>query len=184
MEFKESSIKGVFEITLSLKEDERGFFMRTYDDKTFKEKSLNTRWVQENHSFSKQKGVVRGLHFQFPPHGEAKLVRVVTGEIYIVLVDLRKGSSTIGKWISTKLSAGNRKMLYAPEGMAMGICTLTDNCTLLYKMGDIYSPEDQGAIKWDDPDIGVKWPVKGPVLSERDRNAMSFKEFMKKHRGL
>ncbi|MBD3313257.1 dTDP-4-dehydrorhamnose 3,5-epimerase [Candidatus Woesearchaeota archaeon] len=184
MIFNETKIKGVYDIDTEPHEDKRGFFMRTYDDKKFKDKGLNRDWVQENHSFSKHKNIIRGLHFQFKPHGETKLVRVVSGEIYVVFADLRKDSDTFGKWGSITLSKDNRKMLYAPKGIAMGICTMTENCALLYKMDNHYAPESQGAIRWNDPDLAIEWPIDDPILSERDSEAMSFKEFVEKHVGL
>lgn len=184
MKLTERKLKGVFEIDPEPVEDNRGFFMRTYDDALFKNSRLNQRWVQENHSYSKKRGTLRGLHFQFPPYAETKLVRAVGGEILLAFVDIRKGSATLGKWESVVISASNHKMLYVPEGFALGMCTLTDDCTLLYKMGDYYTPEKQGGIKWDDPDIGINWPVDTPILSEKDASAGSFKEFLTKHGGL
>ena len=158
--------------------------MRSYDEAEFKKLGLNERWVQENHSYSKKKGTVRGLHFQFPPRAETRLVRAVAGEILMAFVDLRKGSATLGKWETATISESNRKMLYVPKGFALGMCTLTDDCALLYKMSDYYAPEAQGAIKWNDQDIGIRWPVDKPVISERDSKAVSFKEFIEKHGGL
>jgi dTDP-4-dehydrorhamnose 3,5-epimerase len=181
MMIKESKIKGVFEIGLEKRVDNRGFFMRTYDEGIFEMNRLNTRWVQENHSYSKYKGTVRGLHFQFPPYSETKMVRVVSGKVYMVFVDLRKNSETFGKWDSAILSENNSNMLYIPKGFALGMCTLADNSTLLYKMGNYYHPENQGVIKWNDRDLRIKWPVKKAILSERDSNAQSFKEFIKNH---
>jgi len=185
MLIKEGKLKGAFEITLKPQEDHRGFFMRTYDDEVFSSRGLHHDWVQENHSYSEKKGTLRGLHFQFPPHAETKLVRAVTGEVYMAFVDLRKGSATFGQWDSIILSEDNRKMLYVPQGLALGLCTLTDNCTLLYKMGDYYAPESQGVIKWDDPDIGIDWPLSiEPIISEKDSKAMSFRELTETYGGL
>lgn len=184
MLIKERKLKGVFEIDLESQEDHRGFFMRTYDDTVFRDYGLHQNWVQENHSYSKKKGTLRGLHFQFPPHAETKLVRALGGEVCLVFVDLRKGLSTFGQWDSIILSEVNKKMLYIPKGLALGMCTLTDNCTLLYKMGDYYTPESQGVIKWDDPDIGIDWPVDNPILSEKDSGGGSFKEFVEAYGGL
>lgn len=184
MKFTELKLKGVFEIDLEPIEDSRGFFMRTYDDALFKSLGLNQRWVQENHSYSKKRGTLRGLHFQFPPSAETKLVRAVGGEIFMVFVDIRKGSPTMGKWDGVVISITNHKMLYVPEGFALGMCTLTDDCTILYKMGNFYAPEKQGTIKWDDSDIGINWPVAGPILSEKDSKAGSFKEFVETYGGL
>ena len=184
MLIKERKLKGVFEIDLEAHGDHRGFFMRTYDDTVFGNCGLHQNWVQENHSYSKKKGTLRGLHFQFPPHVETKLVRAVGGEIYMAFVDLRKSLSTFGQWDSIILSEDNKKMLYIPKGLALGMCALTDDCTLLYKMDDYYAPKSQGAIKWDDPDIGINWPVDNPILSEKDSGAKSFKEFVEKYGGL
>ncbi len=174
----------MFEVTPEPVEDNRGFFMRTYDDKVFKSSGLHRNWVQENHSLSRKKGTLRGLHFQFQPHSETKLVRAVSGEIYMAFVDLRKGSSSFGKWDSVILSESNKKMLYLPKGLALGMCTLMENCTLLYKMDNYYSPESEGVVKWNDPDIGIAWPVKEPVLSEKDSKAKSLKEFEETYGGL
>lgn len=184
MKIKERNFKGVFEIQLESYGDRRGFFMRTYDNKIFKQYGINRKWVQENHSLSLKKGTVRGFHFQFPPHTETKLVRVISGKIFDVFIDLRNGSDTFGKWDSVILSSENKKMLLIPRGFAHGVCTLTDNCVMVYKVDNYYSPEYEGNIKWDDPDLGIKWPVKDPIVSEKDLKAMSFKEFIKKFNGL
>ena len=184
MLIKESKLKGVFEISLEPHEDNRGFFMRTYDDKVFRDYGLHKNWVQENHSYSRKKGALRGLHFQVPPHTETKLVRAAGGEIYMAFVDLRRGLSTFGKWDSIVLSEDNGKMLYLPKGFALGMCTLTDNSTLLYKMDEYYDPASQGVIKWDDPDIGINWPVDNPILSAKDSGAGSFKKFVEAYGGL
>jgi len=185
MIIKETELKEVYEIDLEPQADQRGFFMRTYDDEVFARHGLHTGWVQENHSYSKRRGTVRGLHFQFPPHAETKLVRAVSGQVYMAFVDLRKGSPALGQWGSLTLSRDNNKMLYVPEGFALGMCTLTDGSALLYKMARHYAPESSGAIKWNDPDLGINWPLEGePVISVRDAGAMSFKEFMAKHGGL
>lgn len=181
---KERKIKGLFEINLMPHEDHRGYFMRTYDDMILRDYGLHQNWVQENHSYSKTKNVIRGLHFQFPPHSETKLIRVVGGEIYMVCVDIRKGSFTLGHWDGIVLSDENKKMLYVSRGFAIGMCTLTDHCTLLYKMDNYYSPENQGVIKWDDPDIEIDWPIDTPIISERDSNAQSFEAFLTKYGGL
>ena len=183
MLMKEKKIKGVFEISLDPHEDHRGYFMRTYDDKIFKKHGLHEEWVHENHSFSKNKGTLRGLHFQHPPHAETKLVRAVSGEIFMAFLDLRKDSSTSGKWDSVTISEKNKKMLYVPRGIALGMCTLTDNSTLLYKMDNYYHPESQGAIKWDDPDVNIKWPIDNPSISERDKKAQKYKDFIKETGG-
>jgi len=184
MIIKEGKIKGIFEIKLEPHKDYRGFFMRTYDEKIFRDHGLHKDWVQESHSYSKEKNILRGLHFQFPPYAEAKLIRAVTGEIFIIVVDLRKYSPTFGKWDSMIISENNNKMIYIPRGFALGMYTITDNCTLLYKIDNYYTPEGQGAIKWNDPDISIIWPVKNPSISKRDSRAISFKEFVDKYGGL
>ena len=182
MKIKEKKIKGTYEIILDPHEDHRGFFMRTYDDQILKKHNLNNTWVQENHSYSKMKGTLRGMHFQFPPYAETKIVRAVSGEIFMAFVDLRKNSKSFGKWDSIILSRENKKMLYVEKGIALGMYTLTNDCDLLYKMGNYYKPDKQGSIKWDDPDIKINWPIKGkPIVSEKDASAVSFKEFIKKY---
>jgi len=185
MLIKKKKLEGVFEIDLEPHEDQRGFFMRTYDDEVFRNHGLHKNWIQESHSYSKKKGIVRGLHFQFPPYAETKLIRTITGEIFIVVLDLRRGSSTFGKWDSVIISEINKKMLYIPKGFALGMCTLTDNCTLLYKIDNYYAPESQGVIKWNDSNLNINWPIKDePIISDKDANAKNFKEFVDKYGGL
>ena len=158
--------------------------MRVYDDKIFEEYGIHRNWVQENHSLSIEKGVIRGMHFQFPPHSETKLVRVISGKIYDVFIDLRKGSPTFGKWDSITLSAENKRMIYIPKGFAHGFCTLTKNTEIIYQMDNYYAPDNEGIIRWNDPDLGIDWPVNDPILSERDSKAQTFNEFVEKYRGL
>ena len=184
MLIKERKLRGVFEIQLDPHEDKRGFFMRVYDDTIFKKYRIHRNWVQENHSRSVEKGVIRGMHFQFPPYTETKLIRVISGEIYDVFIDLRKGSPTFGQWDSIKLSAENKKMIYIPGGFAHGFCTLTKNCEVVYKVDNYYAPDSEGSIRWDDPDLGIDWPVDNPILSEKDSKAKSFKEFIETYGGL
>ena len=184
MIIKERKFKGVFEIQLEPHEDKRGFFMRVYDDKIFKKHGIHRDWVQENYSLSVEKDIIRGMHFQFPPHSETKLVRVISGEIYDVFIDLRKSSPTFGKWDSIKLSADNKKMIYIPRGFAHGFCTLTKNSELIYKMDNYYTPTGVGIIRWNDSDLGIDWPVNDPILSEKDSKAKSFREFIEMYGGL
>lgn len=184
MKIKERKLKGVFEISFKPHEDKRGFFMRTYDERLFKKNGLHHRWVQENHSYSRKRGTLRGLHFQFPPYAETKVIWVITGKIFLVFVDLRRGSLTFGQWESVTLRADDKKMMYIPAGFAFGMRTLTDNVILLYKMGTHYVPKSQGVIRWDDPDLGIDWPAGKPILSERDAKAQSFKEFKARFKGL
>lgn len=184
MLIKEGKIRGVSEIQLEPHEDERGFFMRVYDDKIFKKHAIHRNWVQENHSLSVEKGIIRGMHFQFPPHTETKLVRVINGEIYDVFIDLRAASPTFGQWDSIMLSADNKKMIYIPRGFAHGFCTLTKNCEVVYKVDNYYASDSEGSIRWDDPDLGIDWPVNKPILSEKDSKAKRFKKFIEKYGGL
>lgn len=184
MEIRPLRLHGAYEILLAPGHDERGYFMRVYDKAIFHEHGLQTSWIQENQSLSIKKYTIRGLHFQWPPHAETKLVRVISGEVYDIVLDLRKGSATFGDWDSIKLSADNKNMLYIPRGFAHGMCTLTDNCVMLYKVDNYYAPESEGAIRWDDPDIGIDWPVDNPILSEKDSRAESLKAFVKKYGGL
>lgn len=185
MTIKEEKIKGLFEIQLDPKFDSRGFFMRTFDDKIFKKMGLKTKWVQESHSLSKKKGTVRGFHFQHPPFAETKLIRVLQGEILFTVLDLRFKSKTFGKWIQVILSSKKNNLLYIPKGFASCMCTLTDNCHVLYKMDQYFTPESYDNIRWNDPDLKIPFPVKTPVeISQRDAEAQSFKEFIKKYKSL
>ena len=175
----ERKLRGVFEIQLEPREDHRGFFMRVYDDEIYKKHGIHRNWVQENHSLSVQKGTLRGFHFQLPPAAETKLVRVISGEIYDVFVDLRKGSPTFGQWDSVVLSEKNKKMVYIPRGFAHGMCTLTENSAMYYKVDNYYTPEKEYCIRWNDPQLAVKWPLnEEPIISEKDSKAKSFKEFV------
>lgn len=184
MKITEKELKGVFEIEPSPFEDHRGFFMRTYDSAIFIQYGINREWVQENHSHSKQKGTLRGLHFLNPPHTDAKLIRCISGEIYDVVVDIRKGSPTYGKWISVILSAENKKSLFIPRGFAHGFCTLTENCDIIYKHDNWYNKDVDAGIFWKDEDLNIEWPVENPIISERDKNLQTLNEFTKKTGGL
>jgi dTDP-4-dehydrorhamnose 3,5-epimerase len=158
-------------------QDERGFFMETYRADQFKALGLPTDFVQDNHSRSKQ-GVLRGLHFQYdPPMG--KLMRVTYGKAFLVAVDLRKGSPTLGKWWGTELSAENKKWMWAPASFARGFCVLSDWAEVQYKTTGLYSSQTDVAIQFDDPDIGVRWPIANPQISERDRKAMSLTQWLR-----
>lgn len=185
MIFKETNLKGLFEIELNPLKDERGFFARVYDDKLFEENGIKRNWVQESVSFSVNKNTLRGLHFQYPPHAEAKIVSVFRGEVFFAIVDLKKHSPTFGKWHSLILSEENKKLFFAERGFAIGMCTMTDNCLLHYKMDNFYSAESAETIKWNDPDLNITWPIREPaVISEKDKNAKSFKEFLDKTHGI
>ncbi|MBI2024344.1 dTDP-4-dehydrorhamnose 3,5-epimerase [Candidatus Giovannonibacteria bacterium] len=184
MKIEEGKIKGLFFIQLEPREDERGFFMRVYDKKIFAEHGIDKEWVQENHSLSRIKGTLRGLHFQYPPDTESKLMRVTSGEAFWACVDLRKNSSTFGKIDHTILSAEKKNMVLIPKGCGNGICTLADDVNLHYRVDNYYSPNNEDNIKWNDPDLNIPWPIKEPsVISERDSKAQSFKEFLEKSGG-
>ena len=185
MKIEELEISGVFEITLNPIKDDRGFFMRVLDDNLFNEYGFNYKWVQENHSSNTRKGIVRGLHFQFPPYTETKLVRAIKGEIFDVFVDLRIGSSTFGEWGSVVLSDKKYNCILIPRGFAHGFCTLSEESEIIYKVDNFYSKEKESGILWDDSDIGIKWPLdRKAILSERDQKHDDFKSFLKKNTGI
>lgn len=184
MEIVPRRLSGVFEIRLHPHHDERGFFMRTFDARAFREAGLHREWIQENHSRSDRKGVLRGLHFQFPPFCEAKLVRCVRGAILDVFLDLRSDSETYGQWDSAELSESSWNAILIPRGFAHGFCTLTDAAEVLYKVDNRYSPEHEGGILWNDPDLRIDWPERNPVLSSKDGRNMTFAEFSSRYKGL
>ena len=184
MEIKDYFIEGVKEIILSPHIDNRGFFMRTFDIDFFNNHGLSYKWVQENHSMSKEKGVIRGLHFQLPSYTETKLIRCVKGKIMDVFVDLRKGSSSFGKWGSIILSEGKKNMALIPRGFAHGFCTLTEKSEVLYKVDNFYSPKHERGLYWADDTLNIRWPVNKPILSDKDKNNMSFIDFKSEIGGL
>ncbi len=167
-------IDGLYEITPTVFEDTRGYFMETYNYQDFKEAGIDVQFVQDNQSAS-QKGVLRGLHFQIH-YPQDKLVRVIRGEVYDVAVDLRKGSKTYGKWHGVYLSEENKKQFFIPKDFAHGFLVLSDYAEFAYKCTDFYHPNDEGGLKWDDPQIGVEWPMpkgmekKDLIISEKDQN--------------
>lgn len=172
----ETGIEGLVIIEPSVFGDSRGYFMETYNQEVFAEAGLNMNFIQDNESRSK-KGVLRGLHFQtkFP---QGKLVRCTQGEVWDVGVDLRKGSPTYGKWAGVSLSEENKKMFYVPEGFAHGFVVLSDIATFNYKCTNLYAPQYDGGIKYNDPEINVAWPVEGLdlLLSEKDDNLPCLKD--------
>ncbi|MBR3524812.1 MAG: dTDP-4-dehydrorhamnose 3,5-epimerase [Lachnospiraceae bacterium] len=173
-------IEGLKVITPKLFGDERGYFMETYNYNDFKNAGIDRVFVQDNQS-SSGKGVLRGLHFQIE-HPQAKLVRVVRGEVFDVAVDLREGSETFGHWHGVVLSAENRKQFYIPEGFAHGYLVLSDYAEFCYKCTDFYHPGDEGGLRWNDPDLGIDWPVPEGVelnINERDRNWSGIKDYKK-----
>jgi len=155
--------------------DDRGFFYESFNAREFsKSTGIEAHFVQDNHSRS-QRGVLRGLHYQLPPHAQGKLVRVVHGEVFDVAVDIRKASPTFGKWVGTVLSADNKHQLWIPPGFAHGFVTLSDSAEFLYKTTNLYAPESERCIKWDDSDIDIEWPYDGdPCLSGKDQCGTPF----------
>ncbi len=166
--FNETKIKGVYIIDVKTYGDNRGYFMETYKESDFKAAGLDYNFVQDNQS-SSRKGVLRGLHFQ-KTHPQAKLVRVLKGEVFDVAVDLRKGSPTYGQWVGAVLSEENKRQFMIPRGFAHGFVVMSDYAEFAYKCDDLYHPEDEGGIMWNDPAIGIEWPEVGEIiLSEKDK---------------
>ncbi|MCP4112431.1 MAG: dTDP-4-dehydrorhamnose 3,5-epimerase [Desulfobacteraceae bacterium] len=161
-----TSLEGVFIIEPDVFKDKRGFFMETYHDMKYRQNSTDRKFVQDNLSYSVQ-GTLRGLHFQIR-HPQAKLVQVITGEIFDAVVDIRQGSPTFGKWTGVALSDRNNRQLFVPEGFAHGFCVLSKSAHFIYKCSDFYAPDDEGGILWSDPDIDIDWPVKDPIVSDKD----------------
>lgn len=157
-------------------QDERGFFMESYNSEALASYGLDYNFIQDNHARSGQ-GVLRGLHFQKPPMDQTKLVRVTRGAVYDVAVDLRKGSPTYGKWVGVTLSASNFLQFLVPRGFAHGYVTLEPDTEFQYKVDNYYAPKLDGGIIWNDPDLAIDWPVESPVLSAKDRELPRFKDF-------
>jgi dTDP-4-dehydrorhamnose 3,5-epimerase len=178
MQVKQYNLPSVYEITLNPHIDDRGHFIRIFDHDTFKNHGLDRDWRQENLSYSKRKGTIRGLHFQLPPFTETKLIRVIRGAIFDVWVDLRKDSPTFGKWDSIELSEDNYKMIFLPRGFAHGFCSLTDNCEIMYKVDNVYSAEHEGGILWRDEMLDINWPITSPILSKKDASLPKLKDFL------
>lgn len=155
--------------------DDRGFFMETFRDTWFKENIADVNFVQDNHSKSKQ-GILRGLHFQ-TENTQGKLVRVTSGEVFDVAVDIRKGSETYGQWVGEYLSAENKRQLWVPEGFAHGFYVTSESAEFVYKCTDYYHPASEVSLAWNDKDIAIDWPIKGmPLLSEKDEKGLIFKD--------
>ncbi|XOK60258.1 dTDP-4-dehydrorhamnose 3,5-epimerase [Paenibacillus elgii] len=148
--------------------DSRGFFMESYNEQILKKSGVNYSFVQDNHSLSCDAGVLRGLHYQLEPKAQSKLVRVIAGAIFDVVVDIRKSSPTFGEWYGVILSESNKRQLLVPKGFAHGFCTLVPNTQVLYKVDEYYSPEHDRGIMWNDPSLGIEWPVNKPQLSAKD----------------
>jgi dTDP-4-dehydrorhamnose 3,5-epimerase len=170
MKFHTTSLAGVWLIELEPRQDERGFLARTYCEREFAEHKLNTRWPQCNLTLSRHRGMIRGLHYQIEPHPEIKLVCCQAGTIWDVIVDVRAGAPTYGRWEAFELSGQALRQLYVPAGCAHGFQCLTDNCEVFYQMSDFYQADLQRGLRWNDPTVAIPWPVSPAELSERDRN--------------
>jgi dTDP-4-dehydrorhamnose 3,5-epimerase len=168
--FKKLSIPDIILITPEILEDERGFFAETYKKSVFEKEAIKTNFVQDNHSKSK-KNVLRGLHYQIPPMEQAKLIMCTRGKVFDVAVDIRNGSPYYGKWVGDYLSEENKNMLFIPAGFAHGFLALSEEAEIMYKISQEYSREHERGIRWNDPEIGIDWPInKKPILSRKDNN--------------
>lgn len=179
MDIIETAIKDVFIIQPKRHGDARGFFSETFKQEALVDAGIDLTWIQDNHSFSSQRGVVRGLHFQAEPFGQAKLLRVTRGSILDVAVDIRVGSPTYGQNVAVELSADNWRQLLIPIGFAHGFCTLSEETEVIYKVTAGYAPQAEGGLMWDDVDLGIDWPIKETeaLLSERDKLWPAFADF-------
>ena len=179
MKVYDVKLKDVKIIESDVFKDERGFFMESYSDEKYKKLGIDFNFVQDNHSLSVEAGVIRGLHFQRGDAAQTKLIRVVTGEVLDVVVDLRKGSPTYGQWESFILSEHNRRQLLVPRGFAHGFATLTPNVNFMYKCDNYYNAEADTGIAFDDNDLGIDWQIdiSKAIISEKDRKLLTFKEF-------
>jgi dTDP-4-dehydrorhamnose 3,5-epimerase len=176
MEVIESKLKGVMVIKPRVFEDARGYFFESYNRRLFEQAGMKLDFVQDNQSLS-QKGVLRGLHFQNPPFAQGKLVRVITGAVFDVAVDIRKDSPTYGQWFGMELNEQNKWMMYIPEGFAHGFATLEDNTVFSYKCTNFYDKASEDCILWNDHELGIDWRIGEPMLSEKDLLGKRFSEF-------
>ena len=176
MRVTETALPGVFLIEPTVHRDARGFFLETYHVEKFREQGITETFVQDNHSSSRG-GTLRGLHLQLR-HPQAKLIRVIEGEIYDVAVDVRRGSPTFGAWVGVNLSAAGFEQCFIPKGFAHGFCVLSEIAQVEYKCSDIHDPASELGIAWNDPAIGIRWPVSNPLLSDRDRKHLPLAQVM------
>ncbi len=176
MIFTKMILKGAFIVEPEKIQDGRGFFARAWCKKEFEAHGLNSNWAQNNISFNIRKYTLRGMHYQIAPYGEAKLVRCTRGAVFDVIVDLRPDSPTFLKWFGIELNLDNYKMLYVPENFAHGYLTLTDNAEVYYQVSKPYSPDHERGLRWNDPVLGINWPIGGePLISDKDKNWPGFK---------
>jgi dTDP-4-dehydrorhamnose 3,5-epimerase len=180
MRIERASIPDVLIIRPQKHGDRRGFFSETFKISALRDAGVINDWVQENHSYSAARGVLRGLHFQRSPKAQAKLLRVIRGAVFDVVVDIRRASPTYGQHVSVELSAENWTQIYVPVGFAHGYCTLTDDVEVLYKVSAEYGPAEEGGVLWSDPDLAIAWPIReaDAVLSARDREWPKFRDFI------
>ena len=179
MPFTTTDIQGLLIFEPAVYKDDRGFFFESYNEQTFQKQGLDMRFVQDNQSFSYY-GVIRGLHYQLEPHAQTKLVRVLEGRVLDVAVDIRPGSATYGRWVGETLTAETGEQLWVPRGFAHGYVTLTDDTELFYKVDGDYAPTLEGGLIWNDPDIGIAWPLDvEPVLSDKDKVLPRLKDMPK-----
>jgi len=172
-------LKGLVVIDIDYFKDERGFFIESWHKRDFSAAGLDLEFVQEGHSRSSY-GVLRGMHYQNMTAPMGKLLRCTVGRIFDAAVDLRVSSPTFGKWYSVELSADNMRQIYVPPGFAHGFATLSDSAEVQYKQTGFYTPPSEGTLAWNDPDVGIQWPIATPILSKRDQNGMSLKEYLKR----
>ncbi|MBZ0123357.1 MAG: dTDP-4-dehydrorhamnose 3,5-epimerase [Roseovarius sp.] len=179
MQVEKTELDGVLILTPVRHGDARGFFSESWNRRRMAEHGIETDFVQDNHSFSSKVGTVRGLHFQAPPHAQAKLVRCGRGRLFDVAVDIRRGSPTFGRWVGVELSFDNGRQLLVPEGFLHGFITREPDTEIIYKCSDYYAPDCDGAVRFDDPDIGIDWGIdpKRAVLSDKDRAAPLLRDF-------
>lgn len=168
MNISTTHLEGILLIEPNVFEDNRGFFMESYNAAKLAEHGIQYHFIQDNHSLSVEAGVLRGLHYQLNPKAQTKLVRVLSGAIYDVVVDIRRSSPTFGQWNGFILSASNKRQLLVPKGFAHGFCTLVPNTEVIYKVDEYYSPENDKGILWNDPELGIEWPINNPILSDKD----------------
>ena len=176
MMLNETAVNGVFEIEPKIFDDNRGWFYESYSKEKFEKLGITAEFVQDNRSFSAQKGTLRGLHCQTNPKAQSKLITCLKGAILDVAVDIRKGSPTYMKWVAVELNEENKKMLFIPKGCLHGFVTLTENVEVSYKVDEFYSPENDRSICFCDSEIGVEWGIENPILSEKDKNAPLLKD--------
>lgn len=170
MKINKTKIDGVYVIELEPRIDERGFFVRNFCKKELAEAGIDYDIAQINRSMTKNKGTIRGMHFQKYPKEESKIFQCLHGAIYYVAIDLRENSQTFGQWVAQELGEDNKKMILVPQGCASGFQTLTDNCEVQYWVSEFYSPEYEGGVRFDDPVFNIKWPIPNPILSDKDKN--------------